>query len=131
MRVCFLLILSLLITACSDTPTETKAKAPEKPSAPITGRQAFQMTFAAARGWAADSQPLRIRSMILAALPIEAGKASVWEITYVSQSLGRALVYTWSAIEAEGNLHKGVFGGQQQSWGGPTGQERPFLAAAI
>src|SRR5438132_12097556 len=109
MRVFLPLAAILLLAACSDTPTETKAKAPEKPSAPITGRQAFQMTFAAARGWAADCQPLRIRSMNLADLPIEPGKASVWEITYVSQLFGQARVYTWSAIEAEGNPHRGVF----------------------
>jgi len=131
MRSLLLFAAMLFLAGCSDTPTETKAKAPEKPSAPITGRQAFQMTFAAARGWAADCQPLRIRSMNLAELPIEPGKASVWEITYVSMAASRARVYTWSAIEAEGNLHKGVFAGIQQSWGGPSGQERPFVPAAI
>jgi hypothetical protein len=121
----------LVLSCCSETPRETKSKAPEQPSAPLTGRQAFQMTFAAARGWAADCQPLRIRSMNLTQLPIEPGKASVWEITYVSQATSRARVYTWSTIEAEANLHKGVFPGLQQSWSGPSGQERPFLPAAI
>jgi hypothetical protein len=131
MRLLLPLAAVLLLAACSETPTATKATEPEKPSAPITGRQAFQMTFAAARGWAADCQPLRIRSMNLEALPVEAGKASVWEIIYVSQALGRARVYTWSAMEAEGSLHKGVYPGLQQSWSGPSGQERPFLPAAI
>ena len=58
MRVSYFLLLSLLLTACSDTPTETKTKAPEKPSAPITGRQGFQSTFPSARLWAADCRPL-------------------------------------------------------------------------
>ena len=131
MRQLLPIVAVLFLAACSDTPTETKAPPPEKPSAPITGRQAFQSTYPAARGWASDCQPLRIRSMNLQGLPVEAGKASAWEITYTSQSLGEARVYSWSAIEAEGNLHKGVFAGLKQSWGGPSGQERPFLAAAI
>src|SRR5437016_14044828 len=73
MRLLLPLAAGLFLAGCSDAPTESKAKAPEKPSAPITGRQAFQMTFAAASGWAADSLPLRLASMNLVALSIEAG----------------------------------------------------------
>ena len=131
MRVWHPLAAALLLAGCSDTPTETKATEPEKPSAPLTGRQAFQSTYPAARGWAADCQPFRIRSLNLREVPSEDGKAGAWEITYISQARAAARVYTWSAIEAEGNLHKGVFAGQQQSWGGSSGQEKPFLAAAI
>ncbi len=132
MRFCLPSLALLLLTACSDAPTtEKKAKAPEPPAAPLTGRQAFQQTYPAARGWAADCQPMRIRSLNLPNPKSENGKAGAWEILYVSQARGRARIYTWSAIEAEGNLHKGVFAGLEESWSGPHGQEKPFLAAAI
>src|SRR5229473_1040845 len=122
----------LLLTACSEAPpTEKKAKAPAPPAAPVTGRQAFQQTYPAARGWAVDCEPMRIRSLNLPNPKSENGKAGAWEVLYVSQARGRQRIYTWSAIEAEGNLHKGVFAGLEEAWRGPQGQEKPFLAAAI
>jgi hypothetical protein len=119
----------LLLAACSDS-TDAKAPAPEKPLDPITGRQAFQYTYAAARGWSSDAAPLRVRSILLEEVKTTPGKAAAWEITYVSPSRAAAKVYTWSAIEGQGSLHKGVFAGQPQSWTS-TSQERPFEAASI
>ena len=129
MRLLVTLAAVVCLTACSDTPAETKVKEPEKPLAPITGRQAFQSTYAAARAWAADCQPVRIRSINLPEVPPEDGKAGAWEILYASASRSAGKVYTWSAMEALG-LHQGVFAGPQQSWT-PVGQERPFLPAAL
>jgi hypothetical protein len=123
--------LALLLSACSEAPTETASKTPEPAPQPITGRQAFQRTYPSARIWAADCQPLRVRSMNLDELKSGKGTAGAWEIIYVSAQLGRARTYTWSAVEAEGNLHKGVFPGQQEAWSGPSGQEQPFSAAAL
>lgn len=131
MRFFFPVAAALLLTACSDTPVATKAKEPAKPLEPITGRQAFQSTYPSARGWAADAQPFRIRSMNLSssAKPKNDGTADLWEITYVSPSRSAARVFTWSSTE-DANLHQGVFGGQQQSWR-PGGQEQPFTPAHI
>jgi hypothetical protein len=118
------------VSACSNTPTESTAKAPPKPPESITGRQAFQRTFPSARTWAADCQPLRILSLRLDALKGENGKAPAWEVTYVSSQQGRSRRYTWSALEAEG-LHEGVFAGPIESWRGPSGQEQPILPSAL
>ncbi|HEY2842811.1 MAG TPA: hypothetical protein VGJ09_04140 [Bryobacteraceae bacterium] len=131
MRVFLSLSLMALLTACSSAPTETVVKEPEKPPAPITARQAFQYTYPAARMWAADSEPLRVRSINLPDVPPEPGKAAAWEITYVSAMQQGARIYTWSAVEAPGPVHKGLFAGKPQSWGGASGQERPFSAAAF
>jgi hypothetical protein len=133
MKFCLPALAVLVLTACSEPPkpAEKKAKAPPPPSAPITGRQAFQMTYPPARAWANDCQPIRIRSLNLSDPKSEAGKAGAWEILYVAQSRGRQRVYTWSAIESEGNLHKGVFAGLEESWSGPQGQQKPFLPAAL
>lgn len=131
MRYLFLISSILLLTACSEPGSETtSAKAPETPLAPITGRQAFQYTYAAARGWSPDAAPLRVRSILLEEVKAGFGTAAAWEITYVSMARGSAKVYTWCAIEGQGSLHKGVFAGAEQSWRG-GGQERPFVAAAL
>ena len=123
--------LILLLSACSETPTETKAKAPEKPPAPITAQQAFRYTYPAARAWAGDSLPLRMRSIQLSEVAPEPGKAAAWEIVYVSPSQQMARIFTWSAIEASETLHKDVFGGKAQAWTGSSGQEKPFQASAF
>jgi hypothetical protein len=122
-----LLAAVIWLTSCSDTPV---AKTPEKPPEPLTGRQAFYQTYGPARAWAIDAQPLRVRSLDLAELPADHGKSAAWEATYVSVTKGRSRIFTWSAIEASGNLHKGVFASQDESWrAGPS--EKPFLIQAL
>ena len=117
-----------LLNACSDTPV---AKAPEKPLEPLTGRQAFYQTYPVARTWAIDAQPVRVRSLELNELKGDgAGKAAAWEVMYASQTKGRSRVYTWSAVEAEGNVHKGVFASQEEAWR-PGGADKPFLIQAL
>lgn len=130
MRTTLFLFACLTLVSCSDSPTTPASKPVEKPSEPVTGRQAFQLTFPSARGWAADAQPITVRNMNLAAVKSEGGKAGAWEVVYVSPSKRRTKTYTWSAVE-DGSLHKGVFSLQDQSWGGPSGQQNPFPSAAI
>jgi hypothetical protein len=83
-----------------------------------------------ARGWAPDAQPLQIRSVRLADVKAEPGKSGAWQVIFVSPSLGKAKTYTYSAVEADGNLHEGVFGGLEESYS-PRGDSSPFLIAAI
>ena len=118
MRVFASLGLILLLSSCSDAPTETKAKPPEKPPAPITAQQAFRYTYPAARAWAGDALPLRMRSIHLTDVPAEPGKAGAWEVTYVSPSQQQARIYTWAAVEVSETLHKDVFAGKPQAWSG-------------
>jgi hypothetical protein len=120
---------ALIITGCS-SPTVPEKKVAEPPPAPVTGRQAFQQTFGMGRTWSSDIQAIRVRSINLPSPKSEEGKAGAWEIVYASAAKSRARTYTWSAIESEGNLHKGVFGGQEESWTGRA-QERPFYASAL
>lgn len=127
MKIWFTCAAAVLLCACSDTPV---AKTPEKPPEPLTGRQAFYQTYPPARIWAIDAQPLRVRSLDLTELPGDHGKAAAWEVTYVSQAKGRLRIFTWSAIEAAGNLHKGVFGSQEESWR-PGGAELPFVIQSL
>jgi hypothetical protein len=131
MRLLLPALAGLLLAGCSESSSGTKAKEPEKPTEPITGRQAFQMTYPPARTWAPDAQPLRIRSLNLTNPKSDGGKAGAWEILYVSAARARQKSFTWSAVEGEGSLHKGVFGGIEEGWGGPRGQEQPFLYSAL
>jgi len=127
----FLWLLPLLVlSACSDAPKTVEEKQPPKPPEALTGRQAFQRMYPQARGWAPDAQPLQISSLNLAQVKAGDGKAGVWQVVFVSPSLGKAKTYTWSAVEGDGNLHEGVFGGLQEDYT-PRADSSPFQISAI
>ncbi len=131
MRIFASLLAALILAGCSETPAPEAKKAPEPPPVAITGRQAFQLTYGPAHGWATDCQPMHVRSINLPDPKSGDGKAGAWEVLYVSPGRSRQRIYTWSAVEAEGNLHKGVFAGLEESWGGPSSTVKPFLPAAL
>jgi len=120
----------LLLAGCSSEPPAPQKKAEEKPAEPVTGRQALQQMYIAARGWAPDIQPIKVNSILLPEVKAEPGKAPAWQAIFVSPSQGKARSYTYSVVESEGNLHKGVFAGLDQSWS-PSGMQKPFLMAAV
>jgi hypothetical protein len=121
--------LVLLLSACSD-PKTAEVKQPPKPPEVLTGRQAFQRMYPQARGWAPDAQPLQIRSINLAQVKADQGKAGAWQVIFVSLSRGKVKTYTYSAVEAEGNLHEGVYGGIVEDYTA-RGDSAPFSMVAI
>ena len=123
--------LFLLLAGCSTETPAPQKKAPEKPPEPVTGRQALQQMYIAARGWAADIQPIKVTSILLADVKAEPGRAAAWQAMFVSASLSKGKSYTYSVVESEDNLHKGVFAGLDQSWSGPSGTTKPFLMASV
>jgi hypothetical protein len=125
-----LLPLALLLSACSEAPKVEKAKAPAKAPEPLTGRQAFQRMYPAARGWATDALPIQLRSVNLSQVKVEKGQAGAWQCMFVSTSHAKAKTYTYSSVEAEGNLHEGTFAGPEESYTA-RGQSFPFAIAAI
>ncbi len=124
----FAAVLLLFLTSCSEAPpssTEKKAE-PAKPPEPISGLTALYQMYNVARQWAPDAQVLRARSIRVSDVKSEDGKSGAWEATFVSPSTRRARTYTDSVVEEQGNLHQGVFGGLEESYSGPSGQESPF-----
>ncbi|MGB9605802.1 MAG: hypothetical protein ACPL88_07995 [Bryobacteraceae bacterium] len=122
----------LLLASCGEAPkTAEKLKEPPKPPEPVSAQYAFHQMYVYARNWAPDATPLRLASIDLAEVPCKAGKCGAWEAVFVSPRLRRARRLTYSVIEGEGNLHKGVFAGLEESWTGPSGQSEPFPVAAF
>src|SRR5690348_10835559 len=116
----------LMLASCSGTTVKEAPKQVEKPE-PITGRHAFQQIFPMARGWATDALPVLVQNINLTQVKACCGKSGAWEVTFYSATSGKTKRYTWSAVEAEGNLHQGVFAGQEE---GSRGQ-KPFEPVAI
>lgn len=120
----------LFVSGCSEAPQQAEKKVTAPPQ-PVKGRFALYQMFNAGRGWAPDIQVLRFRSIDMREVKAERGKSAVWEAYFVSAALGRARMYTYSVIEAEGNLHKGIFAGLEENWSGPRGPVTPFVIAAV
>lgn len=128
-----MLAVSLLavMAACSNSEQVAEKKEEATPLEPRTGREAFQSMYVSARGWQHDATPLQLKNIPLAAVKAEPGKSGAWQAIFVSPAAGRARTYTWCAVELEGNLHKGVFAGPDESWSGPGGETQPFTAIAL
>jgi hypothetical protein len=124
-----------MLTACSDSTTTKSAekKEPEKVE-PITGQTALYRMYQSARTWASDAQVLKAANLHISEAP-EAppatGAAAAWTATFTSQSKSEARTYTYSVVEASGNLHKGAFAGPNEGWSGSKGVNSPFLIAAV
>ena len=59
------------------------------------------------------------------------GTAPAWQAVFVSAARSQSRSYTYSIVEGEGNLHKGAFAGPEEGWSGKSGQNSPFLMAAV
>jgi hypothetical protein len=123
-------VLALILTACSEPPKTAEKKEPEKLE-PATGQSALWKMYQVARTWAPDAQVLKLDSVHLSEVPEVPGKAGAWQATFTSPDKGRARPYTYSIVEAPGNLHKGVFAGMEEGWTGPHGTTQPFNILAV
>ena len=120
------------LVACADSPAPTAVKKETAPPPePISGRQAIQYMAGSARIWAADAQPLTLRSMQVEDVKKEPGKAGGWEVMFVSANSGAARPYTYSGVDVEEiHVHKGIFPGPPESWR-VDGSQQPFSPAEI
>jgi hypothetical protein len=125
----------LLLASCSEAPQgSSQQKEPEKPPEPATGQSALYKMYQVARSWAPDAKVLKMNSMLLSEAPnVPPGKAAAWQATFTSDAKSQARSYTYSIVEdLPNNLHKGVFAGTEESWGGAAGGiNQPFLIAAV
>jgi hypothetical protein len=124
--------LCLLLTSCSDTTATTeKKKEPEKLE-PATGQSALYKMYQMARSWAPDAQVLKMNSILLSEVPtVPPGTAAAWQATFTSAARSQARSYTYSIVESQGNLHKGVFAGLEEGYSGPRSGNTPFLMLAV
>ena len=121
----------VLLAGCSDL-SDTAKKEPEKPLEPATGQSALYKMYQVARSWAPDAEVLGMNSLSLSDLPpAPPGKASAWQATFVSPSRSQARSYTYSIVDQQPTLHKGVFAGLEQAWSGPRGNTKPFPIIAV
>ena len=119
----------LMTTSCTEEP---KPKKEEKPVEPVTALKAFYAVYSNARTWATDLLVLDIKSIDLDDKHrCKEGKCWAWSVTLISPAKSQMKMFTYSVIESEGNLHKGVFGNLEEAWRGTRGQDKPFIMQAL
>lgn len=129
-----LLTLVLLAGGCSSPPSTsgekagggTTAKPAKKEAERISGREAFQKLYLAARNWSPDSRPLKIESRPLSDDPRD-GKASAWSGTFASQQRGLFRSFLWSGTEGESNISPG----SQDTYSAGNASTQPFDPAYL
>lgn len=122
--------LVVLLTGCGEEPK--KVEKPKKVPEPVSALKAFYAVYGNARSWSTDIQVLQIKSIDIDDKHMcKEGKCWAWAVSLVSPSKGKLKNFTYSVIEAEGNLHEGVFSSLEENWRGPRGREKPFLMQAL
>jgi hypothetical protein len=132
--------LFLLLVGCSSGPSE-KSKQPKKTTTPaksepaeqpeyLTGRDAFQKLYIAARNWSPDSKPLSVES-----LPRKDdkrdGTASVWSARFASPQRGQVRSFMWSGAVGEGAPEPGITPGGQDTYSPGNASTQPFDPAYL
>jgi hypothetical protein len=108
------------------TPAKTETKPEPKPAERLTGREAFQKLYLAARNWSPDSRPLKMESRPRSDDPRD-GKASVWVGTFASQQRGLFRSFMWSGAEGESNISPG----SQDTYSPGNASTQPFDPAYL
>jgi len=122
----------MILASCSEAPPKAEEKPAEaKPPEPVSGLSALDQMYRSARGvLGGDVEPVQLKSIHLADVKAEPGKAGAWQCQFASASAGKSRMYSFSVIESEGNLHKGVFSLQDEAWSPARGPKSFPIAVA-
>jgi hypothetical protein len=126
-----ILAAGLLLAGCSEhsAPPAAAKKEEAKPE-PVSGQSALFKMYQVARTWAPDVAVLKLDSVRVDGVPDQPGKSGGWEAVFTSEQRAASHAYTWYAIDQEPTIHKGVFGGSEQSYSGAH-ETTPFLIADV
>lgn len=131
---------SLFVSGCSSKPQEAgsdaksdakpaKAKQAEEAPESATGRAAFQKMYASARGWSADSQPLKMDSN--AKKENMDGQSQLWSAVFVSANNRASRTYQWSGMAGEDAPPRGINPGSMGDYTVGNASTRPFELAFL
>jgi len=135
MKKLFLLLALSLLAGCSSKQPAPEAQKngvqPQKqPVEFVTGREAFQRMYGAARLWAPDAQPIRLESQSRAEDKAD-GKADVWGATFVSPTRRLMKPFLWSGVDADDAPQPGLTPGNEDSYNPSNASTQPFNIVAL
>lgn len=108
-----LLFLAVFAGCNSSTPnTSTEAK-PAQPAPAfqptfLTGREALQKMYIAARSWAPDAKPYSLQSIATKEENGQDGKSGIWGAGFASATKAKIKVFSWSGLNSPDAPEPGV-----------------------
>ena len=106
-------LLAVLIGCSSNPPSQSTANKPAqtKPAFQptyLTGREALQNMYIAARSWAPDAKPYSLQSIATKDDNGQDGKSGIWGAGFASASRKAIKVFSWSGIKSEDAPEPGI-----------------------
>lgn len=121
----------VVLAGCGETPKQKESvKEPAVAPEPVTGQKAFHQMYLSARAWAPDALGVEMTSVSLSNVKAEPGYAGAWQVTFTSPSKQRSKTFTYSVVDAPGNLRQGIFSGPE-SGADPRAKAFPLAALKI
>ncbi|HVZ17896.1 MAG TPA: hypothetical protein VG897_12310 [Terriglobales bacterium] len=105
-----LVVAILAVLAGCNSPEQkpsTEAKPAFQPTY-LTGREALQKMYIAARAWAADAKPYNLQSQPTKDAAGQDGKAGIWTAGFASPARKSVKVFTWSGVQADNAPEPGI-----------------------
>lgn len=110
----FLALAVLVGCNSSNQKTQSSNETKPAPAAPafqstfLTGREALQKMYIAARTWAPDAKPYTLQSIATKEDNGQDGKAGIWGAGFASPSKGKMKVFSWSGLNSPDAPEPGV-----------------------
>ena len=129
----FTLLSLAVLTSCNSEPAKPAESAKPAPKGPdlLTGRSAFQKSYIAARGWAADAKPFRIASTASNEGNGQDGKWAIWQSSFASPAQRSAKPFIWSGSAAPDAPSRGVSPGTEDSYNASNASTQIFDVAFL
>jgi len=109
---CVALLISL--AGCNSSAPSPSAESKPAAAAPafqptfLTGREALQQMYIAARAWAPDVKPYSLQSIPTKEDSGQDGKSGIWGAGFGSASKGKLKVFSWSGLKNDNAPEPGV-----------------------
>jgi hypothetical protein len=116
---------------CESNAPKQEAKPEVKPVELLTGRQAFQKVFIAARNYAVDVKPFRIESIPTTDSNGRDGKAAVWRASFASAMQHGVKPFIWSGSNAPDAPARGVTPGNEDNYNPNNASTQVFDVAFL
>lgn len=105
--------LLIFLAGCSSSaPNASESKPAEKTPAfqptYLTGREALQKMYIAARSWAPDAKPYSLQSIATKDDNGQDGRSGIWGAGFASASKGKIKVFSWSGLNGADAPEPGV-----------------------
>jgi hypothetical protein len=112
-------VLVVMAAGCNSDSSQPAVTKPQPPDL-VTGREAFQQLFIAARGWAQDIKPYQVQSQVYGDYKGKDGKAVAWRAAFASATRG-SKPFTWSGMDSpDGSAPRGISPGTADNYA-PSG----------